>query len=300
MTPVVIINIIKFHFIMVYRRRTGRRAYRKNKGRMSRTKKSGTSRYKGFTRTTGAYKRFDAKSYLPAGITRELKFFHGADVLNNPSNLSINGTPLPNGGPYSQNMCYIAQGTKANEREGRKIVISEINLKNFWSILEGTYSEESGIPIRCMLILDTQANGAGFVGSDILDYTAISNYGPPAVLCKPIYCHRNHFNGERFKILMDEFFVLEPIEYGKSAAAPSTTVSNPPMLYSSHMQVKSFKVNIPIIYSDTNTTGALIAVKSNSLSMMFWTDVHQTSPVDPNNTSPIHVECSWELRYYDD
>jgi len=294
---------------MVYRRRTGRRTYRK-KGRMSRTKRSGTSRYKGFTRTTGAYKRFDAKSYLPAGITRELKFFHGADVLNNPSNLSINGTALPNGGPYSQNMCYIAQGTKANEREGRKIVISEINLKNFFQILEGTYSLESGIPIRTMLILDTQANGAGFSGADILDYTAISNYGssgPPIVpptLCKPIYCHRNHFNGERFKILMDEFFVLEPIEYGKNGGggAPGyPSVNQPPMLYSSHMQVKSFKVNIPIIYSDSNTTGALIAIKSNSLSMMFWTDVHQTGPpVDANNTSPIHVECSWELRYYDD
>lgn len=290
---------------MVYRRRTGRRAYRKNKGRMSRTKRSGNSRYKGFTRTTGAYKRFDAKSYLPPGITRELKFFHGADVLNNPSNLSINGTPLPNGGPYSQNMCYINQGTKANEREGRKIVITEINLKNFFQILQGTYSQESGVPIRTMLILDTQANGAGFGGSDILDYTAISNYGatgPPPVLptlCKPIYCHRNHFNGERFKILLDEFFVLEPIEYGKIVGA-ATTATDPPMLYSSHMQVKSFKVNIPIIYSDSDTTGALIAIKSNSLSMMFWTDVHQTSPLDTANTTPIHVECSWELRYYDD
>jgi len=233
-----------------------------SKGRVSRTKKP-LSKYKGFARTTGAYKRFDSKSYLPPGITRELKFFQACKVLTTVDN---NGAPMSSS---SGTWCNIEQGVGASQREGRKIVISEINMRCFFDVNAATTANSHNH--RFLLVLDTQCNGAAFTVAEILNTTALTVLGN-------VWAAKNHYNGERFKFLLDESWTSDCIE----TAAPAAQ--------NSHQIVKSLKVAIPIIYNESLTDGTITTIKQNNI--MAWY-LH-------NGDGTSSALVNYELRYYDD
>jgi len=248
------------------RRRTGgKRSYAK-KGRMSRTKRKSGSSYRGFSRNTGAYKRFDSKGYLPPGVTRELKFAQASEHYNTgPANPGII-LPTTAGG----SMCVIPQGSKAYEREGRKIVISEINLRCFVvNVLAGA---KESISHRFILVLDSQCNGTAATPVEVLNSNALAPQGL-------VWAAKNHYNGNRFKFILDETWTSDPVTDAANSAQTS------------HNIIKSFKTNIPIIWNDQSaTTGAIAQIKSNNLFCIYL------------NSSAGNADFmfNYELRYYDD
>ena len=257
---------------MPYRRK-GQKSRRYNKsnssGRMKRTRRSSGSKYSGFTRTSGAYKRFDAKSYLPPGITRELKFYQFSNSGPIPTAATTAGQLIPSSAsPSHGSMCTIAQGSKANEREGRKIVISEINLKIFQDIINAI--TVGSTQHRFMLVLDTQCNGAVVAANEVI------NISGPTI---PMHGAKNHFNGERFKILFEEWWVTDCV----TAVSPSTQ--------DGHQIIKSLKVNIPITYNENAAgAGTITSIKNNNIFILYWN----------NQDGDTFLNCNWEIRYYDD
>jgi len=250
-------------------KRSGRKSYTKRRSRMSRTKKTTGSRYRGYTRTSGAYKRFDAKGYLPPGITRELKFFQSSD---NTTAIDGNGVIVPaTAGANKDTMCAIPQGPGATQREGRKIVISEVNIKAF-AFPVGNVAK-GPVMNRFIVILDTQCNGLAASINEILNSAGVIGN---------VWSAKNHYNGERFKFLYEEFWVTQCFS--------GTLITD----QTAHQIVKSIKCNIPILYNESASTGVLSTIKTNNLICLY------THSAGNDGSATARLYLNWELRYYDD
>jgi len=188
----------------------------------------------GFTRLSGAYKRFTPRNQGGRG---EMKYFDTA------LSFTVDATGEV---PATGQLALIAQGVTEVTRVGRLATIKSIQLRGTASFAPST-AANAATNGYIYLVLDTQANGAAAAITDVL---TSNNMGSALV---------NLNNSMRFRILKRFKFTMN------SQAGATTAYNN---------VVKTFdfykRCNYVIDYS--STTGAITEIRSNNLFLLAGTD----------------------------
>jgi len=215
----------------------------------------------GYTRTAGYFGRF-------SGPGRELKF-HDVDMntLVDAAAETVNG----------QHLLQIAQGDTQSQRDGNKIVVKSINFKGTLLYNPDTANQaNTATVVYLYLIQDTQANGAaptvGNANTGIFTEADLSNAFMTLV------------NKDRFKIIKKMVFVMNPPSGVSGAFGPVVR----------HFDFYK-KLNIPVVYDASATTGAITTVRSNTL----WL-VAGCAPTSPGGTSDaVQLKSAVRVRFSD-
>ncbi len=184
----------------------------------------------GFTRVSGFFGRFG-----PGG---ELKF-HDLDI-DDPT-IATNGTIV-------EDSCnVIAEGNGEEERIGRKVTLRSINWRFNIRLPEGTAVTTTSDTVRVIVYLDKQTNGATAAVTDLLESDNYQSFN-------------NLANKSRFRTLMDRTYDLNT-----DLSGDGTTVDSPRF----NINDSFFKkINIPIEYDNTATTGAISTQRSNNIGVL--------------------------------
>lgn len=152
----------------------------------------------------------------------------------------------------------LAQGTGESQRIGRKIGIESFHIYGQF-IQQPVVNEVLGTPsnniVRCILVVDTQNNGATNIElANLLDNSA----GP----VDDIDSFRKLDTGSRFTVLKDEFITLPSQDIIQGVLADGTDYSCAERI--THMEFhKRFKQPLMIEYNGTN--GTANEITSNNL-----------------------------------
>jgi len=194
--------------------------------------------------------------FQPSGV--ESKY---ADI-----SLNISGvTNVNSWGFTSINQIPVSDGPSG--RIGRSITLTSIQLLYN---LDVHHSESNVVYLRLMVVLDKQANGAAPAYVDLMNANSALAY-------------RNLDNADRFVVLHDKF-----TRYTPSALASAGT-----MRFSGPTFINVFrKCNIPIVFDNTATTGALTTIRSNNVFVIGYLYGAQTALNDFKGTLRV--------RYRDD
>lgn len=194
--------------------------------------------------------------FQPSGV--ESKY---ADI-----SLNIAGvTNVNSWGFTSINQIPVSDGPSG--RIGRSITLTSIQLLYN---LDVHHSESNVVYLRLMVVLDKQANGAAPAYVDLMNANSALAY-------------RNLDNADRFVVLHDKF-----TRYTPSALASAGT-----MRFSGPTFINVFrKCNIPIVFDNTATTGALTTIRSNNVFVIGYLYGAQTALNDFKGTLRV--------RYRDD
>ncbi len=142
-------------------------------------------------------------------------------------------------------LTVIPEGNGEQERVGRKITIKRVHMTGAltlgWSVGAANTSER----VLCYIVQDRQTNGAVFSATDLLDADGIDNF-------------LNLANSSRFKILAKKTYILNV-----GGAAPSGAA----YIFGEDIVPVEFhlKVNIPMEYDNSATTGVVTTVRSNNI-----------------------------------
>ncbi len=204
----------------------------------------------GRDRRSGMYGRFNkrAKSVLEKKF---LDFTIGTEVT--PIEFSVAGTILQ-GTTDTGTFLNIAQGTKENERIGRKVIVTNVN----WNIcirikgrpLGTVVQQEAGWDVcRIMLYIDKQCNGATASVANLIDLATTNAF-------------RNIENTNRFIILHDKRYSLR----SKWETSWNGTINE-----EGQQEVnKRFSINwkgaLPIEFN--STAGAILEIRSYNICAM--------------------------------
>lgn len=175
-------------------------------------------------------------------------------------------TALP-GGIILPSVCEVAQGVGSNERIGRKIVVSKVQLY-FQSLLLLTQNpSQAWDQVRFVIYQDKQTNGAAAVPGQL--YEAVDPFA-----------FRNLRFTDRFRILYDQ-----RISINLTAASGTQGTDT----FGSHVEVGQFSkdVNIPVEFS--NPAGLLTAIASNNVGFLVLSSQNQRTTVSGR----------FRIRYYD-
>ncbi len=213
-----------------YRRQAYRAGKKVASSKWARARRKLTFR-RGYNRTGGYYGRY-------TGDRPELKFH----------DLDVDDASIAAGGTIAQASCVtIAQGNTESERIGRKLTIRSVNWR--FDLSFGINAAISGADtIRIILYLDKQCNGGAAVVTDILesaDYQSFNNLS----------------NKSRFRTLMDRNYDMQPL----AAGGDGTTNDQGGLAMSDSVYLK---VNIPIEYDNSATTGVITSVKTNNIGVL--------------------------------
>ncbi len=190
----------------------------------------------GYDRTSGFYGRF-------TGPTAELKF-HDVSVDDAIVALTLNIT----------NLTVIPEGNGEEQRVGRKISIKKIHVKGTVDLSTGTDFQNASDHVTCMLVQDTQTNGAAFVALDLLEVDTYKSF-------------RNLANSQRFKVLWKRKYIVQV-----GGGAPTGAA------FAFGEDIKDIsanvKCNIPMEYDNSATTGAIGTVRSNNV---YWVTISSSN-----------------------
>lgn len=139
----------------------------------------------------------------------------------------------------------VAVGTDYNTRIGRKVVIKSVYLRMAAYLTPAAPANEGDF-IRCLLIVDKQANGAAPVISDIFQN---SNYIDPL----------NLNNRDRFKVMYDKMIAFGPSNY----AAAAITGGAPQPRFKKYFKLCNYET----IFGGTGATVG--SIQSNALYLVF-------------------------------
>lgn len=178
--------------------------------------------------------RWGGKGRTRTDTNGELKFLDTVQATT---------VPAAAGSVYT-NLVVIPQGDTESMRNGRKVVIKSINIRGRMYIQPQANSANTSDVIRIMLVQDKQANGVAFTPALVLQTTDFLSY-------------RNLANTSRFQVLYDQSFSLNSL--GGVATDSFESVKT---------WTINRKVNIPIEYDNSATTGAIGTQRSNSLAIM--------------------------------
>jgi len=264
-----------------------RRSAYKKKGYKDWKKKRGDARAdqreiiiasnRGYQRTSGLYGRF--------GIPRD-----GGDVELKYRDMPIQTGPIPDAGLTADSLNHIVQGTEANQRIGRKVVVKYIGLKGRIQFTSDLVTPGSGcVRIRIIVYLDKQANGAKALVGDIL---ADNPLGGGSETFR-VDSFRSLENINRFTVLSDKTHYLQipSIQFntvgGVGSADPTEERIVKPM--------KNVKINlggksIPIEFSGMN--GTIGDVRSNNIGIVFISDTVGTNRAQFVGTTRIRYSDS--------
>lgn len=130
----------------------------------------------------------------------------------------------------------VAQGVAQNQRIGRKIAISSFFIRWRLNLPDTTDATALTDSVRLMVVMDRQANGAAFAGTDIL---TTDNY----------ISFNNLFNQHRFKMLMDKRIDLNYSAGGYDGTQEVLANSG----WTEERYIK-FPIPVVITYDDINGT----------------------------------------------
>lgn len=163
--------------------------------------------------------------------------------------------------------CQIVQGDQEYQRIGKEVIINKVMVRGYFLAPEGATSF-SGI-VRFIILQDTQCNGAAPTPNNILNFT-----GQPV----SVNSFNNIENSRRFITICDETTEVTP--YTSNAALANNPRYVPFEIFK--------KVNIPIVYDSSATTGALATIRSNNILGV---------AVSPDAETQVVFNC--RLRYSD-
>jgi len=196
---------------------------------------------RGYTRVGGYYGRFNTRGRVASGQAgSELKFFDTA--LSIPFDLTAE-VPATGG-----QINLIPQGVTESTRVGRKCVLKSIHLKG--DMLMAPAAGAGSCTVFLYLVLDKQCNGAAAGVTDVLTSASLNS------------ALTNLENSDRFQILKK--FAWSFTGQAGAAAAVQTVSKN--MEYYK-------KVNIPIEYDSSASTGAIGTIRSNNVFLIAGSSV---------------------------
>lgn len=143
------------------------------------------------------------------------------------------------------NPMVIAQGDKENERVGRKVTLRSLHIRGWIYLLNATNVTNTGNLFRMRIVVDTQCNGAQFAATDLLESDTINSFS-------------NLANRSRFRVLADK--VMSFSAHGGTATGAAYTFGE--VMKPINMNLR---LNIPIEFDNSATTGAITTVRSNYL-----------------------------------
>lgn len=136
----------------------------------------------------------------------------------------------------------VPQGDTESGRDGRKIVVKSIRIRGGVINIDNAASK---LDAWMYLVLDRQCNGAAAAATDVLSST---NFGASLP---------NLANVERFQILKRWRVTCAP------AAGVAASFANSSAAFDIYK-----KCNIPILFDNSVTTGAITSIRSNNLFLM--------------------------------
>lgn len=216
----------------------------------------------GITRTEGRY----ARARLAAGAAPQKKYF---DTGYSATSIDANGTILTS-------PCLVPGGSTDTTRVGNKINICNFDIKISFSLDKPT-NITAGIlsnNVRMILYVDKQTNGAAATPANILTGASPT-----------IFSFRNMDTVDRFRILADKYYNLEP-KTAVAIGALDNTANISAAVGAFRMIRKSFKLNLPVHYD--GVTGAITELKSNNLGILLITNVTGTN-----------FSANARIKYYD-
>ena len=170
--------------------------------------------------------------------------FQPSGVESKFLDINANSAGLPAGASWgltSINPVPIGDGPSG--RIGRQITITSIQAMYQ---LDVHHTESNTVYMRLMFVLDKQCNGAAPAYLDIMNVNSALAY-------------RNLDNSDRFVVLHDKFLRFTP---STLSAAGSMRFQGP------KFQQMYRKCNIPIIFDNSATSGALTTIRSNNIVMI--------------------------------
>lgn len=179
----------------------------------------------GHSRTSGYYGRF-------SGSSGEQKFLD-----TSTSDVDITSTMT------FTNIGVIAVGSGESGRVGRKLTVKSIHVRYQLVLKTATVAINTSNIVRCMLVQDTQTNGAQFAANQLFDSDDILSF-------------RNLANSGRFKILFKREYTMQTTGGVPSGAAFVFAQAN------RYININK-RVFVPMEYDDTD--GTVSTQKSNSL-----------------------------------
>ena len=204
------------------------------------------TRYRKYRFGSSAFRRYN-------GSSSEKKFL---DVTQADFSVSATGSISDIG------VDLITQGSTANQRIGRKILLTDLYIRLHAYAPSSTALEHCAV--RIMVILDKQCNGALPTQADILAGTAFDNF-------------RNLDQSHRFRTLFEKMITLNST--GITTNFDANVYTSP--FQSRNIFISLRNLNIPIMYDAS--TGAIGDLVSNNL--IVYTHGHQSI-----------VNISWKLR----
>ncbi len=165
-------------------------------------------------------------------------------------------------------LTVIPQGDSESERIGRRITIKSVHAKGTIRIFSATSAAATNDTVHCMLVLDTQTNGAVFAATDLYETDAFKSF-------------RNLANSSRFRVLYTHTFVMK---------VPGAAPSGAAYIYGSDVKYINInkKCNIKIEYDNSLATGVVSTVRSNNL---YWV----TMGAEGN----AEIKANFRVRYSD-
>ncbi len=172
---------------------------------------------------------------------QELKF-HDVD---------LDDAAIATAGAITPTINIIPQGVTEKTRVGRKCTIRAINWRYRMSLpeLDAGASPSNGDVVRVVMYLDKQANKATAAVTDLLESANFQSFNSLA-------------NKGRFRVLHDKMY---DINYMALASDNAGVVSSPQVQMSGEFYGK---VNIPIEFDDSASTGVISTITSNNLGVL--------------------------------
>lgn len=198
----------------------------------------------GYTRVGGAYRRS-----LPGGSETK---YNDCTITVTPTTTwaiptQVCVSPLastPDNPVGSQSLVTITQGQTDHRRIGNKMTVYQFRMRG--NVTLNSSSVDIGrTQIRCLLVMDMQANGASAVPSDVME--------PQSAATSSYLSFANMDNVGRFKILKDKVFTIDVagIQFGTA------------MIKMNHKIKEGMDVHF------SGSTGAITEIRSNNLFLMF-------------------------------
>jgi len=213
-------------------------------------------------------KRISYRAPPPNG---EVKWF---DTSNSISSWVAASADLPSHVAIDS-LNRIEGGDKGYNRNGNKIQVTKINLRG--TCLLGQNSNETfnsttpgEVYFRWLLIIDTQCNGSTPAATDIFEQSPVSQ--------DQFSVYNSLTESGRFKVLMDKFIRVNQAHPMFNTETHHTHVGNRLTFFK-----KTFKVNLPIVYSDNLSN--LASVRNNNIFMVIF-----------NGHDGTHCEISYRAR----
>ena len=194
------------------------------------------------------------KSRPPANA--EVKWYDTSELKTTWA-LAANGIPSA---IYIDSLNRIAQGDNGNQRNGNKILVRKLTLRGTCEAYQNadadfTDTVPGEVYFRWMIFIDTQANGANPVLTDVFEQN------PTGADQFDIFNSLTETG--RFKVLMDKFIRVNAANPMFNTQTHETHVQN----RLTHFK-KTINLNLPIVYSDTSSNMA--AVRNNNIFMVIF------------------------------